>query len=76
MQKRMKAIMPNPEDSDQDPQYEFSRYVCEICDLQASQELINRNYTEILMVHMKLLKSKNHLLDIENILEEADNLKH
>ena len=51
------------------------RYISEIFDVGSSKNLVNQNYCEILMVHMKLLKSKEHLQDIEQILDEVDVLR-
>lgn len=52
-----------------------TRHITEICDNNGVQMLVNSDNCEILMVHFKLFKNKNHLLDLETILDEADQKK-
>lgn len=49
------------------------RYLTEVFDQQSAMQVINQDYCEVMMVHMKLFKSSgSHLSDLTAMLDEAD----
>lgn len=58
-----------------DPNEEI-RYVTEILDQHSGSQLVNEPYCELLMMHIKLFKSKSQLTDIESALDEAEAIRH
>ena len=50
------------------------RYVTEIFDHQSGALVLTEDWCEVLIMHVKLFKSKDQLKDIESALDEADRL--